>query len=125
MLTKNENISYLKTCKICGNNKLKEVIKLNEQYISATFVKSNKENNLKKIRSTLNLLLCVQNGNLNNIMIYRNGFFSRCDSIAVLEPGDQIDIPANMKYRMLGNMSILQTITAIMTLYLTFLAATP
>ena len=24
MLTKNENISYLKSCKICGNNKLKK-----------------------------------------------------------------------------------------------------
>jgi hypothetical protein len=40
----------------------------------------------------------------------------------ILEPGDQIDIPANMKYRLLGNMSILQTLTAMMTLYLTFLA---
>ena len=66
MLTKNENISYLKSCKICGNHKLKKVIKLNEQYISATFVKSNKENNLKKIKSTLNLLLCIQDGNLSN-----------------------------------------------------------
>ena len=66
MLTKNENISYLKSCKICGNNKLKKVIKLNEQYISATFVKSNRENNLKKIKSTLNLLLCIQDGNLSN-----------------------------------------------------------
>ena len=66
MLEKNENISYLKSCKICGNNKLKKVIKLNEQNISATFVKSNRENNLKKIKSTLNLLLCIQDGNLSN-----------------------------------------------------------
>ena len=74
MLTKNENISYLKSCKICGNNKLKKVIKLNEQYISTTFVKSNRENNLKKIKSTLNLLLCIQNGNLNNA---HNEFFQK------------------------------------------------
>ena len=31
-------------CKICGNKKLKKVIRLNEQYISATFVESNKTN---------------------------------------------------------------------------------
>ena len=39
-------------------------------------------------------------------------------------PGDQIHIPANMKYRFLGNISILQTTTAIMSLYLAFVAAT-
>ena len=55
MSTKNENISYLAACKICGNQKLKKVIKLNEQYISATFVQSNKDNDLKKIKTTLNL----------------------------------------------------------------------
>ena len=44
------------------------------------------------------------------------------DVMNILEPGDQIDIPANMKYRLLGNMSMLQTLTAMMTLYLTFLA---
>ena len=41
----------------------------------------------------------------------------------ILQPGDQIDIPANMRYRMLGNISILQTVTAMMTLYLTYQAA--
>ena len=45
------------------------------------------------------------------------------DDIEYIKPGDQLDIPANMKYRLLGNMSILQTITSIITLYLTFLAA--
>ena len=44
MYEKKENISYLSHCKICGNKKLKKVIRLNEQYISATFVKSNKTN---------------------------------------------------------------------------------
>tara|TARA_Y100000590_G_scaffold62272_1_gene66558 strand:+ start:3840 stop:5141 length:1302 start_codon:yes stop_codon:yes gene_type:complete len=92
MLTKNENISYLKSCKICGNHKLKKVIKLNEQYISATFVKSNKENNLKKIKSTLNLLLCIQDGNLSNCghlqlqeiinpnLLYKNYFYRSATS---------------------------------------------
>ena len=40
----------------------------------------------------------------------------------ILKPGDQINIPANFKYRTLGNMSMLQTLTAMMTLCLTFLA---
>ena len=62
-------------------------------------------------------------GNLEKLSIYRNGELILSDVMNMLEPGDQIDIPANMKYRMLGNMSILQTFTAMMTLYLTFLAA--
>ena len=59
MHNSNENISYLKKCKICGNENLKKVIKLNEQYISATFVKTNKNNNLTKIKTHLTLVLCI------------------------------------------------------------------
>ena len=61
-------------------------------------------------------------GNLKKLSIYRNGELISSDVMNILEPGDQIDIPANMKYRLLGNMSMLQTLTAMMTLYLTFLA---
>ena len=61
-------------------------------------------------------------GNLKKLSIYRNGELISSDIMNILEPGDQIDIPANMKYRLLGNMSMLQTLTAMMTLYLTFLA---
>ena len=61
-------------------------------------------------------------GNLKKLSIYRNGELISSNVMNILEPGDQIDIPANMKYRLLGNMSILQTLTAMMTLYLTFLA---
>ena len=39
----NREISYLKKCKICGNENLKKVLFINEQYISATFVKSNQK----------------------------------------------------------------------------------
>ena len=60
-------------------------------------------------------------GNLKKLSIYRNGELLS-DNMKILEPGDQIDIPANFKYRTLGNMSMLQTLTAMMTLYLTFLA---
>jgi len=83
----NENISYLTSCKICGNKKLKKVIELNEQYISATFVKSNKENDLTKIKTTLNLMLCMQGENPKNCghlqlheivnpdLLYKNYFY--------------------------------------------------
>ena len=62
-------------------------------------------------------------GSIKNIKIHRNGKLLSADNNNIIKPGDQIDIPANMKYRMLGNMSILQTLTAMMTLYLTYQAA--
>ena len=46
------------------------------------------------------------------------------DANHVILPGDQVNVPANTKYRFLGNISILQTTTAIMSLYLAFVAAT-
>ena len=58
MQSKSKNISYLTKCKICGNTNLKKVLFINEQYISATFVKSNKDNELTKIRTPLTLVLC-------------------------------------------------------------------
>ena len=62
-------------------------------------------------------------GSMKNLSINRNGELFSMDTMNYLEPGDQINIPANMKYRMLGNMSLLQTLTAMMTLYLTYQAA--
>ena len=66
MQTKNENISYLKKCKICGNINLKNVLFINEQYISATFVKSNQNNELTKIKTPLTLVLCSENEKKDN-----------------------------------------------------------
>ena len=62
-------------------------------------------------------------GSMKNLSINRNGELLSMDTMNYLEPGDQINIPANMKYSLLGNMSILQTLTAMMTLYLTYQAA--
>ena len=62
-------------------------------------------------------------GSLKKLSINRNGELLSMGSINYLEPGDQINIPGNMKYRLLGNMSVMQTITAMMTLYLTYQAA--
>merc|ERR1711924_377656 len=50
----------------CGNTNLKKVLFINEQYISATFVKSNKDNELTKIRTPLTLVLCSQNDTQEN-----------------------------------------------------------
>ena len=66
MTTKNENISYQKKCKICGNTNLKKVLFIDEQYISATFVKSNKNNDLTKIKTPLTLILCSENSKKDN-----------------------------------------------------------
>ena len=66
MKSKNENISYQKKCKICGNINLKKVLFINEQYISATFVKSNENNELTKIKTPLTLVLCSENEKKDN-----------------------------------------------------------
>ena len=62
-------------------------------------------------------------GSLKNVSIIRDGIEIYIENKNVI-PGDQIHVPANMKYKLLGNISILQTTTAIMSLYLTFVAAT-
>ena len=59
----NREISYLKKCKICDNKNLKKVLFINEQYISATFVKSNRNNKLTKIKTPLTLVLCDKSKN--------------------------------------------------------------
>ena len=53
-----KNISFLKKCKICGNKNLQKVISIKEQFLSATFIKSNYKNSLKNIRTPLTLVLC-------------------------------------------------------------------
>ena len=63
-------------------------------------------------------------GSLKRVEIYRNGDVFTPQITDVVMPGDHIHVPANMKYRFLGNVSILQTVTAIMSLMLTFQAAT-
>ena len=66
MQSKDKSITHLKKCKICGNTNLKKVLQLNEQYISATFVKSNVNNKLTKIKTALTLVLCSKDKNKNN-----------------------------------------------------------
>ncbi len=66
MESNNSHISYQKRCKICGNQNLKKVLFINEQYISATFVKSNANNKLTNIKTPLTLVLCSKEENKKN-----------------------------------------------------------
>jgi hypothetical protein len=61
-----QNIKSLKKCKVCSNTNLTKVLTLQEQYLSPTFVKSNKNNKLADIRSPLTLVLCDKTKNKNN-----------------------------------------------------------
>ena len=89
---KDKNITYLKNCILCGNANLERVIQINEQYISSTFVKTNKNNNLTKIKTPLTLVLCSENKKKNNCghlqlleitepdLLYRNYFYRSATS---------------------------------------------
>ena len=59
-------IKFLERCKICNNDDLIEVLSLNEQYLSPTFVKTNQNNELSKIKSPLTLVLCNKKKNKKN-----------------------------------------------------------
>ena len=59
-------IKLLDKCKICGNRDLIEVLTLNEQYLSPTFVLSNENNELAEIKTPLTLVLCDKSKNQNN-----------------------------------------------------------
>ena len=61
-----DKIKFLRSCKICGSKDLTEVLALNEQYLSPTFVKTNKDNFLAKIKSPLTLVLCDKKKNETN-----------------------------------------------------------
>ncbi len=61
-----KKIKLLNSCKVCGNKDLIDVLSLNEQYLSPTFVKSNENNKLAQIKSPLTLVLCNKEKNENN-----------------------------------------------------------
>tara|TARA_B110000971_G_scaffold181243_1_gene187968 strand:+ start:73 stop:1374 length:1302 start_codon:yes stop_codon:yes gene_type:complete len=107
MQTENKNISYQKKCKICGNINLKKVLFINEQYISATFVKSNKNNDLTKIKTPLTLVLCAENEKKDNCgllqlleitkadLLYRQYFYRSATSDTMRK--DLKDVVENVK----------------------------
>src|SRR3989344_5918195 len=74
-------------CRICGSTALTEVIKMTPQHLSPTFVKSNEENELSKIKVPLTVMLCDKSKNpegcglvqlketVNPDLLYTNYFY--------------------------------------------------
>lgn len=58
------NITHLKKCKICESKNLEKVVKIEKQFLSATFVKSNYKNPLTRIKTPLTLVLCNSCGHV-------------------------------------------------------------
>ncbi len=117
-------IQLLKKCKVCGSEDLTEVLTLNEQYLSPTFVRTNKDNPLAEIKSPLTLVLCDKSKSDNNCgllqlkeiteadLLYRDYFYRTATNdtmrkdlkelvdqvISIVKPADQniiVDIGSN------------------------------
>lgn len=105
-------------CRICGNEKLQQVLNLGEQFLSSQFVKSNEAEELSKVRVPLTLLLCDACGlvqlkeTVDRDLMYRSYFYRSgvnpmmrdaladitrdIKAHANLEPGDSVlDIGCN------------------------------
>lgn len=52
----------IQQCRVCGSEQITEVIQIAPQYLSPTFVKSNENNKLSKIKVPLTLTLCRKCG---------------------------------------------------------------
>ena len=52
-------------CRVCGSADLTEVVSIEEQYLSPTFVETNKDNPLADIRVPQTLVLCDRSNNTN------------------------------------------------------------
>ena len=117
-------IQLLKKCKVCGSKDLTEVLTLNEQYLSPTFVRTNKDNPLAEIKSPLTLVLCDKSKSENNCgllqlkeitdadLLYKDYFYRTATNdtmrkdlkelvdqvISIVKPADQsivVDIGSN------------------------------
>ncbi|MDO8460652.1 MAG: class I SAM-dependent methyltransferase, partial [Nanoarchaeota archaeon] len=72
-------------CRVCNSNNLTEVINIDAQYLSPTFVESNEENELSQIKVPLTVVLCDKNKNgcglvqlketVNPNLLYTNYFY--------------------------------------------------
>jgi hypothetical protein len=108
----------IKTCRVCESSKMDKVLELSPQYIATTFVKSNENNPMSKIKVPLTLLLCTNCGlvqlreTTKKDLLYKNYFYRTAindtmkkDLLEVVEhalsqtntnPGDiVVDIGAN------------------------------
>ena len=60
------HFTNIQRCRICGCSDLTEVIKIEEQHLSPTFVVSNENNKLSDLKVTQTLLLCDKSKDENN-----------------------------------------------------------
>lgn len=64
-------------------------------------------------------------GDINNTIIYRaDGSVLKIAFNEYVEPGDVIVVPESLRSKLFGNISILQTATAVATLILSYQAVT-
>ena len=52
----------IKMCRVCNSSKIEKILELPSQYIATTFVKSNENNSISKIKIPLTLMLCPECG---------------------------------------------------------------
>ena len=68
-------------CRVCFSDSINEVLKLDLQYVATTFVKSNKNNMMSKIKIPLTLMLCKNCGlvqlreTVRTDLLYQNYFY--------------------------------------------------
>ena len=68
-------------CRICSNNSVNEILKLEPQYIATTFVTDNENNPMAKIKIPLTLILCKKCGlvqlkeTVRPDLLYKNYFY--------------------------------------------------
>lgn len=68
-------------CRVCFSDSINEVLKLDPQYVATTFVKSNKNNMMSKIKIPLTLMLCKNCGlvqlkeTVRSDLLYQNYFY--------------------------------------------------
>lgn len=92
-----ENYQITTACRVCGSDQLTEVIWLEEQYLSPTFVETNKGNALAQIKAPMTLLLCDRQKNpqgcgllqlketVNKDLLYTNYFYRSATSATMRE----------------------------------------
>ncbi len=83
----NPKINFLKKCKVCNGNSFQKLMAIDEQYLSSNFVKSNKNNSLKNLKTKLTLVMCKSKINskicghvqlkeiVNQDLLYRRYFY--------------------------------------------------
>lgn len=107
-----------KSCRICKSKQLKTVVRIKPQYIASTFVKTNENNPLAKIKIPLTLMLCTRCGlaqlreTVKQDLLYKNYFYrsaisntmkrdlqdvvNEVTSRVTIKPGDRVlDIGCN------------------------------